>query len=224
MSKSKIPDTSFKLSLSQKFREKRFKFFKDLIASFGTEKQLHILDVGGTEAYWENMDFTTVGNIHITLLNLKAVRVKHKNFSSVKGDATDLSAYPDKHFDIVFSNSVIEHLFNREAQRKMAKEIRRVGKCYYVQTPNYWFPMEPHWMFPFFQFMPFKMRVFLTKNFDLGYYPKCVTKKAAIERVEEVKLLTEGEMKELFSEGKVYREFLLGLKKSITMYHFPVSR
>jgi hypothetical protein len=213
-------DPSFKLSLSQKFREKRFKFFKTLLASFGTEKKIHILDVGGTEAYWENMDFTSAGNIHITLLNLEAVPVKNNNFSSVKGDATDLSVYPDKHFDIVFSNSVIEHLFNKEAQKKMAKEIRRVGKCYYVQTPNYWFPMEPHWMFPFFQFLPFGVRVFLTKNFNLGYYKKSVTTEAARERVEEVKLLTERELKELFPDGKVYREIFMGLKKSITMYHF----
>lgn len=68
----------------------------------------------------------------------------------MKGDATNLSQYSDKSFDIVFSNSVIEHLYTKENQISMAKEVNRVGKNYFIQTPNYWFPIEPHWVFPSF--------------------------------------------------------------------------
>jgi ubiquinone/menaquinone biosynthesis C-methylase UbiE len=128
--------------------------------------------------------------------------IKYKNFSSIKGDASDLSSFRDKHFDIIFSNSVIEHLYTIEKQKLMANEVRRVGKWYSIQTPNFFFPMEPHWLFPFFQFLTFIVKVYLTKNFNLGHYKKSKSKAAATQRVNEVKLLTENEMKMLFPDGK----------------------
>ena len=207
-------------SINQKFREKRFNFFTTLLEGIKSDKPIHILDIGGTEIYWERMKFTANNNVIITLLNLETVPAKNNNFISIKGDACDLSSFKDKQFDIVFSNSVIEHLFSIDNQKKMANEAMRVGKFYFVQTPNYFFPIEPHWLFPFFQFLPFKTRVFLTKNFDLGHYKKSVNKEDAIKRVNEVKLLTEKQMKKLFPGGKVYRETFLSLVKSITMYNF----
>ncbi len=207
-------------SLNQKFRERRFKVFTSLLANIKTDKPIQILDVGGTEIFWERMKFTNKSNMHITLLNLENVDIKHSNFKSVKGDACDMSEFKDKEFDIVFSNSVIEHLFSFESQKKMADEVRRIGKNYYVQTPNYYFPIEPHWLFPFFHWLPFKMRVFLTKNFSLGNYKKADSDEKAIRMVNEVKLLTETQMKSLFPDGQVYREKFFGLVKSITMYRF----
>jgi len=207
-------------SINQKFREKRFNFFTTLLEGIKSDEPIQILDIGGTEIYWERMKFTANNNVIITLLNLETVPTKNNNFISIKGDACDLSSFKDKQFDIVFSNSVIEHLFSIDNQKKMANEAMRVGKFYFVQTPNYFFPIEPHWLFPFFQFFPSKTRVFLTKNFDLGHYKKSVNKEDAIKRVNEVKLLTEKQMKKLFPRGKVYRETFLSLVKSITMYNF----
>lgn len=218
---SKFLNSNSKQSLNQKFREKRFQFFKGLLDKLGTKDTIRILDIGGTEAYWENMNFVGNQNIHITLLNLNQFPVKQNNFTSVKGDACDLSEYADGQFDLVHSNSVIEHLFTFENQQRMASEAMRVGKSYYVQTPNYYFPIEPHWVFPFFHFLPVSLRVFLTKNFNLGHYKKAESQEAALNRVKEVQLLSEGEMKSLFPNGKVYREKFLGLTKSVTLYHFP---
>lgn len=207
-------------SLNQRFREKRFRFFKELIASIPTQETIRILDVGGTQSYWENMDFATQKGIHITLLNVYEESVTLPNFSSLQGDATNLSQFGDNQFDIVHSNSVIEHLFTMEAQVKMANEVRRVGKRYYVQTPNRYFPMEPHWVLPFFQFFPFRLQVWITRRFYLDAYPEAQRQEVAINRVKEVRLLTEGEMLELFPDGRIYREMVLGLKKSITSYNF----
>jgi len=132
-----------------------------------------------------------------------------------------LVRYKDNEFDIVFSNSVIEHLFTWENQIKMANEIRRVGKCYYVQTPNYFFPVEPHWMFPLFQFLPQNIKVFLTENFTLGHQEKTKDRVKAIERVDEIRLLTKKEIQYLFPEAKIYNEQFIGLTKSFTAYYFP---
>lgn len=217
----KLLNPSNKNSINQKFREKRFNHFKTLFKTIHSEKTIKILDIGGTLEYWERMNFGITEEVEITLLNLNLIITKYPNFTSILGDARDLSAFKDKHFDIVFSNSVIEHLFTKEAQIKMAGEVRRVGKSYYIQTPNYFFPIEPHWLFPFFQFLPFRLRVALTKKLNLGNYKKAISEEAAIQRVKEVRLLTEKEMKELFPDGHLYRERFWGLTKSITMYYSP---
>jgi trans-aconitate methyltransferase len=159
-------------SFNQRFREKRFNFFLSLLDKISSDKTIQILDVGGTEHFWTSMKFPEKNNVFITLLNLEAVETTQKNLQSVKGDACNLSEYQNNQFDIVFSNSVIEHLFNFENQKKMADEVMRVGKNYYVQTPNYYFPLEAHWVFPFFQFLPFHVRVFFTHHFNIGHIKK----------------------------------------------------
>lgn len=218
---TKLLNPSYAGSFNQKFRQKRFMFFTGLLERIKTQAPLRILDVGGTEVYWERMGFSERENIHITLLNLKPAAVSNFRFTSVVGDACDLSEYGDKSFDIVYSNSVIEHLFTLENQKRMANEVRRVGRNYYVQTPNFYFPIEPHWLFPGFQYLPYNLRVALTKNFDLGHYPKTGDRSAAKRRVNEVKLLTPKGMQRLFPEAGMYRELFMGLTKSITMYYFP---
>lgn len=213
---SKIADNQNKKSLSNNFRQKRFAYFLSFINKL--VRPLKILDIGGTEEFWEMMEFAE-GNIHITLLNLEEKPTKNSNFTSVKGDATNLQ-YEDNTFDVVFSNSVIEHLFTKENQQLMAKEAERVGKFYFIQTPNYYFPLEPHWLFPFFQFLPFPLRVFLTRNFNLGHIGKVKDKERAKRQVEEVKLLTGRQFRGLFNKSNFYREKILFLTKSFIVHNF----
>jgi hypothetical protein len=204
---------------NQRFRQRRFQFFLNQLEKLHINKCITILDVGGVEAYWINMGI--LDNKHqfkITLLNLEEVSVSNNIFSSVAGDATDLRQFQNNCFDIVYSNSVIEHLFNWESQVKMAEEVKRVGKNYFIQTPNYWFPVEPHWLFPFFQFLPSSIQLWLTSNFDLGHYKKAKDSETAKKRLAEVKLLTANKMKKLFPGGCIYKERLFGLVKSITAY------
>jgi hypothetical protein len=137
---------------------------------------------------------------------------------SVAGDATNLHLFADQSFDLVFSNSVIEHLFTWENQQKMATEVQRVSKRFFIQTPNYWFPVEPHWVFPLFQYLPFSLRVFLTQHFSLGHIQKSLSKREAIEQVREIRLLSLREMKQLFPDAKIYAEKFVGLDKSFIAY------
>ena len=62
--------------------------------------------------------------------------------------------FPDQSFDLVFSNAVIEHILGPGRQEQFAKEIMRVGKSWFVTTPNFWYPFETHHHLPFFQFLP----------------------------------------------------------------------
>ncbi len=218
---SKLLNHKIVRSMKQGFRERRFRFFLQLVETLGNKKPLKILDIGGTQLFWERMNFLQHKNVHITLLNLKKFETRNENFTSVIGTATDLSQYKDKEFDIVFSNSVIEHLFTLENQKKMADEVGRVGRYYYVQTPNYHFPVEPHFMCPFFHYLPRETRIYLTRHFSLGNFPKAASREQAIDWVDERRLLSRKEMKRLFPDGKVYNEPFLGMTKSVTMYRFP---
>ena len=208
-----------KAAISTYFRAKRFAFIKSLLDNLTKGgKKIKILDIGGTENYWNSMGLNLGNNIEIVLLNLYKIEVKGAGFSSIKGDACHLEGMEDNSFDLVFSNSVIEHLFSIENQQKMANEVMRVGKNYYIQTPNKFFPIEPHWVFPFFQFLPFGLKVFLTQNFSLGHIPKVKSKQEAIDLVNEVNLLSKKELENLFSESKLYIEKFMGFHKSYAVY------
>ncbi|MES2330173.1 MAG: class I SAM-dependent methyltransferase [Bacteroidota bacterium] len=215
--KWKFADNTNQRSIAYQFRFKRFLFFRSLLNRL--QKPVSILDIGGTQGYWDMMGFSDI-DIRITLLNLEVQPTSGDSFTSVKGDATDLSAYADQSFDIVYSNSVIEHLFTYEAQLKMANEVRRVGKNYFIQTPNYYFPIEPHWVFPFFQFLPVTCRVWMTRNLNLGHIGRIPDPVDASKRVAEVQLLTRQQMQQLFPQAKMYQETFFGLTKSLVAYKF----
>lgn len=93
-----------------------------------------------------------------------------------------MSLFRNEEFDVVFSNSVIEHLGEYPQQRRMADEVRRAGKRYFLQTPNRYFPLEPHFFFPFFQFLPVSVRVWLLSRFHLGWHKRGLDRRTA-ERI-----------------------------------------
>lgn len=207
-------------SWGNKFRSKRFLFFEQLFwSAFKDKDHIHILDVGGTEEYWKDKSMLQAGNISVTLLNLSASPVNHPQLTSVAGDATDLSQFADRSFDLVYSNSVIEHLYTFENQEKMAKEIQRVGHKYFVQTPNKYFFFEPHYALPFFQFMPSSLVYFVLTKTKLSRMQRWEPQQAR-SYVEEIRLLSLKEMKQLFPGAKVYREKFLGLDKSFSLHNF----
>jgi SAM-dependent methyltransferase len=216
----KVADNANQKSWSHQFRSKRFELFLSFINEL--PRPLRILDIGGTLAFWKAMGFNEE-QVSITLLNLTEQPVSGDHFLSVAGDATQLN-FPNQSFDIVFSNSVIEHLFSKENQIKMAAEVQRVGKYYFIQTPNYWFPLEPHWLFPFFQFLPFSFRVWLTQYFSLGHIPKCTSKEAAQLQVREIQLLTKAQLQSLFPTATIYAEPLLIWNKSFVAHNFLLNQ
>jgi hypothetical protein len=205
-------------SLAAKWRRKRFVLFESLVSQLGTSYT--VLDVGGTEVFWEVMGFAQEPDTKVVLLNVHEAATSRPNFTSTVGDARNMSGFKDNQFDVVFSNSVIEHVGGYDDQRLMADEIRRVGMRYFVQTPNRFFPIEPHFLFPFFQFLPLSLKVFLVRHFDLGFYARGAIpdKRRAVEIVSSIRLLTERELRNLFPEGTMYKEKLFGMTKSFIVY------
>ncbi|HEY1952007.1 MAG TPA: class I SAM-dependent methyltransferase [Gemmatimonadaceae bacterium] len=212
-----LADNSSPDSLATQLRRRRFSFFLSLLSE--VQRPVRILDVGGTAEFWQLMGLDKLRDIRITLFNLRANSVAGSMLESVAGDARDLSRYQDKSFDVVFSNSVIEHLGPKFSdQQRMASEIQRVGGRYFVQTPNRYFPLEPHFLVPGFQFMPVSLRTWLLSSFDVGWYKRIPDRAAARREVESVSLLGEGQVRKLFPGARIYRERILGLTKSFVAY------
>jgi len=195
------------------FRVKRMAYFLSILESL--PKPVTILDVGGEEEFWKDSGLLNNPDFQFTMLNLFEKQVSASNNTYVAGDGTSMPQYQDKSFDIVFSNSVIEHVFTWDNQQKMANEIRRIGRNYFVQTPNLYFPMEPHFRFFFWQFLPRELRVRILQKRRIGYLGPCPNRKDSEIQVDEFRLLSLKEMKTLFPEARFEIEKFKGLSKSI---------
>jgi hypothetical protein len=84
-----------------------------------------------------------------------------------------------------------------------------------VQTPNFWFPLEPHYLVPGFQFLPVRLRSGLLRRFDLGHIGRIPDPGAADEHVRSIRLLRTTQLRKLFPDARIHRERMLGLTKSL---------
>lgn len=175
-------------------------------------RPIRILDLGGTREFWEQSGVELQGDFEITLVNLDAMEWEAGVFRSMRGDATDLSSLQREDYDVIFSNSVIEHLFTFEMQKRMADEIRRLGLPYWVQTPNYWFPYEPHFCSMGWQYLPRSTRIQRVMN------RRGVDQAIAARVVDEHRLMTASELAALFPGARLIKERVGPLVKSLVAW------
>lgn len=211
----KIADNSARNSVASQLRMRRMRFFATLISDL--PRPLKVLDVGGTEEFWL-LAFGDLSGLEITLLNVKPDTAKGSHFQCVAGDARSMPQFAVSEFDVVFSNSVIEHVGDWSEQWRMANEIRRIGKRFFVQTPNRYFPIEPHFLVPGFQFLPLSVRVAMVRRWQLGWWPQIPDKSAAQKEVESIRLLTKNEVQMLFPAATIGVERFMGIPKSFFAY------
>ncbi|RPJ77980.1 MAG: class I SAM-dependent methyltransferase, partial [Alphaproteobacteria bacterium] len=161
--------------------------------------------------------------VEITILNLADDALIDGELKAhvkyVNGDGCNMKRFADQQFDVVFSNSVIEHVGAFDRQRLMADEIKRVGKNYYIQTPNYWFPFEPHFLVFGFQFLPLKIKTFFIRRFNIGWFKKIPDYCEAQVLAKSIRLLKKKELKKLFPGANITSEMFLCLAKSFIVYN-----
>jgi SAM-dependent methyltransferase len=198
--------------LSRKFRARRMRRF---VADFNVTANTRVLDIGGTIYNW------TLAPVppRLTLLNLpRAGETVPEGVDWVSGDGCALP-FADASFDIVFSNSVIEHLGTPERQRSFASEVARVGKRYFVQTPNRWFPVETHLLTPLVHYLPKSAQAPIVRRWTVWSMLagiKGERKRFYIEHyLADILLLDAGSLRSLFPKATVVRERFLGLTKSL---------
>ena len=206
---------TFIARISPIFRRRRTATFLRL---FQPTDQTRILDVGGLPRYWEG---TTLAS-PMTITNLGPLDTYEASFLSpnqtfVVGDATRMP-WHDQSFDIVFSNSVIEHLGTAEQQIAFVHECRRVGKAFWIQTPAKEFPVEPHFLALFTHWLPKPMQKRLLRHFTVWGLRARPRPDVVDAVLAELRLLTRREFKRLLPDAQLLTERFLGLPKSYVAY------
>ena len=207
----------FVTRLEKRARRKRFQLFTHLLGKL--HPPIRILDVGGTFGFWKILDYTKLGEIHITFVNLFHQDNLPANFHSQVGDARDLKAHSAHDFDVVLSNSAIGHVGSFEDQKRMAGEIRRIGRRYFVQTPNHHFPIDWQTLIPFFHFLPLQFRARLLQFLPITSFGRFKTYSQALQWTAGVRNLTYCELRALFPEATIVRERFWGFTKSFMVFH-----
>ena len=174
-----------------------------------------VLDVGGTPDTWQMV----ADRPQVTLLNTPRTQAELAGAAFwVAGDGRTLP-FRDGAFDVVFSNSVIEHVGDDESQRRFAHEVARVGRAYWVQTPNRWFPVEQHLLTPLVHWLPGSWQRRIVPRFTVWsalVHPAPDRRAFYLEHyLNDVRLLSGRELARLFPEARLIRERVLGWTKSL---------
>jgi SAM-dependent methyltransferase len=198
----------------RRFRPQRMQKIKDLYPLLNNNGS--VLDVGGTWGWWKMMDVSTKD---ITIVNLdthheREVLAAGYKFSSANGCNLP---YADKQFQLAFSNSVIEHVGGVREQKLFAKEIMRCGRNLYLQTPNRWFPIEPHLMAPFIHWLPYPILRRMVRWFSIWGWVTKPTQKEVDDFLATIRLLNRREMEEFFPGCEIQEERFLGMTKSFVV-------
>lgn len=196
-----------------KSRRKKYALFISLIKPKPEET---ILDVGVSPHFGRATNYLELWYPYpeqITALTNNDEK-KFKNFREqfpevklVFGDAKALNS-PNNHFDIVFSNAVVEHVGNEEEQKRFIHELIRVGKRAFITTPNYYFPMEVHTLIPFVHYLPRTIRFWIYRKLGRSFWADS----------NHLNLLTPKKFLSLFSSGKKVRllkQSALGIPHSL---------
>lgn len=207
-------------SIEFSFRAKRFMEIRRLMEEILAEKgSCHVLDLGGSEKYWligEDFIRENRERLHFTIINPEPQESRDTDlFTFSVGDATDPDLFKGQTFDLIHSNSVIEHVGDWDAISRFAENTRKLGTRYYMQTPNFWFPYEPHFRFPGFQWLPVSVRAFLMTRMKLGFFARQTSYKEAKWHVDSIRLLSTREIARLFPDAQIKKERVFGLPKSI---------
>jgi hypothetical protein len=193
------------------FRIWRARWFQLFLDTIKPTRQTHILDVGGYPWGW--LSFEPCAH-SITCLNVHAVnwetnRSSEHNICVQMGDGRKMQQINDGGYDVVFSNSVIEHVGDWHDQQAFAREVRRVGKKLWVQTPARECPLEPHYLTAFIHWLPKKAQSRLIRWCSVYGLLQRPSPAEVEQMVDSIRLLTKVEMQALFPDCEVLEEKLL---------------
>jgi hypothetical protein len=196
------------------------RFARELSITAGTR----VLDIGGTPDCWNLLSIRP----RLVLLNTpRAGEDLACAHGWVAGDGRRLP-FRDRSFDIVFSNSVIEHVGDAQSQQAFANEVARVGRAFWVQTPNRWFPVEQHLLTPFLHWLPKSWQRALAPHATVwGALTRTTPDRRRFyfdHYLNEIRLLGPAEFAQLFPGARLIRERFLGMTKSLIAVCSRVER
>lgn len=196
-------------SLGERSRARRWQTFQRL---FPDVSGYRVVDLGGTPASWLR---APVRPKHVVVVNLAQVDDPGESWLTVEqGDACALpERLFEQPFDLVFSNSLIEHVGGHARRQDLADAVHRLAPRHWVQTPYRYFPIEPHWLFPGMQFLPLRARAFIVRAWPLAHTR--ATRAAATRVALSTELVSITEMRHYFPHSEISCERFGPLVKSI---------
>ena len=191
------------------FRNRRW---RELLTRFPDLSNMRVVDLGG---YYWNWQHAPVQPRHVVVVNLDDRRFDDEPswVETITADACELPrALFWREFDLVYSNSLLEHVGGYWRRQRLADAVRRLAAHHWVQTPARYFPVEPHFLCPGFQFLPAAARAQLSRRWPLS--PDRRKPCGHLQSVLEIELISATEMRYLFPESQLYCERVAGLTKS----------
>lgn len=184
-----------------------------LVDTFPDLDEMSVIDLGGSLSTWER---APVRARHVHVVNVSAPPAEVPGWAEVeRGDACALPSHiARRRYDLVFSNSVIEHVGGHERRLRFAETVRSLSERYWVQTPYRYFPVEPHWLFPGLQFLPVALRARIAHRWPLAYTPGR-PKAAVLRTVLWTELIDRTQLRHYFPDAQVRSERVAGLTKSL---------
>ncbi|MEU7023036.1 class I SAM-dependent methyltransferase [Streptomyces sp. NPDC046203] len=198
-------------SLGERFRAARWERFR---ACFPGIEEMRVVDLGGTAENWLR---SPLRPLRVHLVNLEPHPDVLPGWMSAEiADVTDPDV-PAKlgEFDLVVSNSTIEHVGGPSQRRRFVAAIEQLAPMHWVQTPYRYFPVEPHFLAPGFQFLPLAAQAKLVRHWPLTH-SRPATPEEGMDAVINIDLLTRAEMRHLFPRSVILAERVGGLTKSLT--------
>lgn len=216
----KLPIQSIYKGISTKRRQERCKLFWSLA---GIQQDWKILDVGCGESNrspWFPPEYDVTGS------DLRDIPIEQRAYRKFVCCDSRKMPFANRDFDLVYSNSLIEHLSCRAHQVEFARETMRVGKYYWIQTPNFHFPVDPHYLVPFFHYLPQSIQPELSRRISgtwlLGGFRLTGGFKGRSDyRFQAVNGLTPSDLRELFPDARIIHQRFAGLSQSIVAARLP---
>jgi hypothetical protein len=201
-------------SLAARARARRWEV---LLQNFPGLSEMRILDLGGRVSNWIA---APVCPAHVVILNVEDQPESFDQFEVINGDAcSPPGKLRSEQFDLVYSNSVIEHVGGHYRRQQFADTVHNSGSRHWIQTPYRYFPIEPHWVFPVMQFLPVAARSVISARWPLGWAHQLSDppegKAAHVALVTDVELLSKTEIQQYFPDSAIIGERFAGFTKSL---------
>lgn len=174
---------------------------------------MRVLDLGGTVETWQR---APVRPAHVHLVNTAGPGDDPPEWITAEvGDACALDErLLDGRFDLVYSNSVIEHVGGHARRQQFAAMVTAAAPRHWVQTPYRYFPVEPHWVAPMMQHLPLALRSRLGLHWPLAR-SRVPDLASAVASQLGTELLDITQLRHYFPASTISTERFAGLVKSI---------
>ncbi|MGC5020481.1 class I SAM-dependent methyltransferase [Micromonospora sp. DT47] len=184
-----------------------------LVRTFPDLDQMSVIDLGGEPGTWTA---SPVHPKHVHVVNIEALPSDVPDWIEV--DLGDACALPEqiatRRYDLVFSNSVLEHVGGHERRLRFAETVHQLASQHWVQTPYRYFPVEPHWIAPGMQYLPVRVRASLAQWWPLAHV-RSADLREALGGVLWTELVDKTQMRYYFPDSQIRTERLMGLAKSL---------